>query len=239
MSSTDQPDRPDESAGAPVALGEDGGPDGGLGGGPGGGAASRAPSAWRRWLNKWARTLHVYTSMIALLAVLFFAFSGLTLNHPNWTLGDATNERTVEGVLPIPTKRSDGSVDFLAISEYMRSEYGVNGLVDSFDESAGEGSIAYRNAGYAADLFFTVETGRFTLNIEQQGWVGVMNDLHKGRHTRSTWNLVIDIVAVVLIVISLTGLVMQFFLRKRRRSALISAAVGVVVLIGLMLLTLR
>lgn len=201
--------------------------------------AGRTVSAWRRWLNKWARTVHVYTSMIALLAVLFFAFSGLTLNHPTWTLGDGTDTRKVEGTLPIPTTRDDGSVDFLSISEYVRSEYGVNGTVESFDEVNGEGTIAYKNAGYSADLFFAVDSGRFTLDIEQQGWVGVMNDLHKGRHTRSTWNLVIDIVAIVLIVISATGLVMQFFLRKRRRSALISAAIGVVVLVALMLITLR
>ena len=66
-----------------------------------------------------------------------------------------------------------------------------------------------------------------------------MNDLHKGRDANSTWKWVIDISAGFLVVISLTGLTMQFFLRKRRRSALIGAAVGGVVSIVLMYLTLR
>lgn len=194
---------------------------------------------WKRETNKWARTLHVYTSMIALLVVLFFALSGITLNHPTWTLGDGMNSTKETGTLPVQVTNSDGSVDFLAVSEYIRDTYNVSGHVDSYDVVNGQGSIAYKNAGYAADLFFDVATKKFELNIEQQGWVGVMNDLHKGRDTSSTWKWIIDISAIFLVLISITGLLMQFFLRKRRRSALISAAVGAVLIVVLMLVTLR
>ncbi len=31
-----------------------------------------------------ARTLHIYVSMALLLLMLFFAFTGITLNHPDW-----------------------------------------------------------------------------------------------------------------------------------------------------------
>lgn len=194
---------------------------------------------WKRETNKWARTLHVYTSMIALLVILFFGFSGLTLNHPTWTLGDKATSTKHTGTLPVQVTNSDGGTDFLAVSEYVRDTFGVTGHVDSYDVLNGEGSIAYKNPGYAADLFFDVSTKEFELTIEQQGWVGVMNDLHKGRDANSTWKWVIDISAIFLVVVSITGLLMQFFLRKRRRSALISAAVGAVLVVALMLLTLR
>jgi hypothetical protein len=39
---------------------------------------------------------------------------------------------------------------------------------------------------------------------------------------------VIDIIAILLIIISLSGLLLQFFLRKRRRSAYVTAGVGAV-----------
>ena len=65
---------------------------------------------WKRETHKWARNIHVYTSMIALLVVLFFGFSGITLNHPTWTLGDGVNSRKETGTLPIAVTRSDGSV---------------------------------------------------------------------------------------------------------------------------------
>ena len=192
----------------------------------------------KRGLHRWARVLHVYSSMIALVIVLFFGVSGITLNHPTWTFGDQVELTTESGILPVATTMEDGSVDFLTISEYVREEFGVTGSVNSFDLTNGEGSIAYKNPGYSADLFFDVETGEFELTIEQQGWVAVMNDLHKGRDTGTAWKWVIDISAGFLVVISLTGLVMQLFLRKRRRSALISSAVGALVVVGLIAYTL-
>ncbi|MEI7990948.1 MAG: PepSY-associated TM helix domain-containing protein [Actinomycetota bacterium] len=202
----------------------------------------RQPGPERRWkrdTNKWARVAHVYTSMVALLVVLFFGISGITLNHPTWTFGDDVNTRKETGTLPIPTRRDDGSVDFLSVSEYVRDEFGVSGQVSSFDVVNDEGSISYRNAGYLADLFFRVESRAFELTIEEQGWIGVMNDLHRGRDTRSQWKWVIDVAAVFLVVIALTGLVMQLFLRKRRRSALIGAVAGTVALVVLILITLN
>ena len=194
---------------------------------------------WKRNTHKWARNIHVYTSMIALLVVLFFGFSGITLNHPTWTLGDGVNSRKESGTLPVKVTTSEGNVDFLAVSEYIRETYDVAGHVDSYDVVNGKGSIAYKNPGYAADLFFDVTTAEFELRIDEQGWVGVMNDLHKGRDASSTWKWVIDISAAFLVVVSLTGLLMQFFLRKRRRSALISAVVGAAVALVLIFLTLR
>ncbi len=56
--------------------------------GPLRGARSNGPSTHvKRETHRWARLIHVYTSMIALLVVLFFAVTGLTLNHPEWTFG--------------------------------------------------------------------------------------------------------------------------------------------------------
>lgn len=193
----------------------------------------------KRDVHHWSRWLHVYTSMVAFVVVLFFAFTGLTLNHPQWTFGDDLNAATTTGQLEVEPTLDDGSVNYLGVSEYMRTRYGVVGQVDSFDVTNGQATIAYKNPGYAADVLFDVETGEFTLLVEQQGWVGVVNDLHKGRDTNTAWKWVIDISAVFLVVISLTGLVMQFFLRKRRVSGLTLAVVGGLATVVLTWLTLR
>lgn len=197
------------------------------------------PAGAGRGTQKWARTIHVYTSMVAFVIVLFFGVTGITLNHPTWTFGDGVDVTTESGNLPIATTMADGSVDFLSISEYVRDEYGVTGSVDSFDVTNGEGSIAYKNPGYSAELFFDVATGEFELTTEQQGWVAVMNDMHKGRDTGAAWKLVIDLAAGFLVVISLTGLVLQLFLRKRRRPALSAAVIGGLAVVGLVVVTLR
>ena len=50
--------------------------------------------------QKWSRIVHVYTSMFSLLIVLFFAITGVTLNHPNWTFGTKGNRVDTTGSLP-------------------------------------------------------------------------------------------------------------------------------------------
>ena len=204
-----------------------------------GGDGRSAAEKVKRDAHRWSRFIHVYTSMFALLIVLFFGLTGITLNHPQWTFGDEVDTSTVTGTLPFAVTLADGSVDYLSISELVREEYGVHGSVDSFDTTGGEASIAYKNAGYAADVFVDVESGEYEVTIEQQGWVAVLNDLHKGRDTGGGWKWVIDVAAGFLVLISITGLVMQFFLRKRRRSAFVSVGVGAIATIVLTWLTLR
>ncbi len=187
--------------------------------------------------RRWARWLHVYTSMIALLIVLFFGITGITLNHPDWTFGDATTRETVHGTLAAGPALDDGNVDWLAIAEELRSEYGVKGAVSDYALTGTEATISFVNPGYAADATLDVTDSSFDLTVEQQGFVAVMNDLHKGRDTASGWKWVIDVSAGFLVVISATGLVMQAYLRHRRRSAFIVAAIGGLVTLGLIWFT--
>jgi len=58
--------------------------------------------------------------------------------------------------------------------------------------------------------------------------VAVLNDLHKGRDSGPGWSLVIDVSAVFLTVVSLSGLVMLFFLKNKRvRGILVALGGGV------------
>jgi len=192
----------------------------------------------KRATNKWSRLIHVYTSMAALLLVLFFGITGITLNHPTWSIGDSSTSTTETGVLPMaPT--ANGTIDYLTVSEFARNELGVSGQVEGFDTTGTSASIRYRQPGYAADLTFSITNGDYELVTEQQGmfW-GVMNDLHKGRHAGTSWKWLIDIAGLLLVVISISGLVMQLFLRKRRTAALVVSGVGVVVMLILIWITL-
>ena len=164
--------------------------------------------------------------MFALLVVLFFGFTGVTLNHPDWDFGFAATETIVSGDLPDGWQQADGSVEFLTVSEFLRTEHSVSGEVTDFGETDIDAFVSYRGPGYAADVFLDLDTADYELSIRQQGWVGVFNDLHKGRDTVSSWNWLIDVSGIFLVVISITGLALQLLIRKRRRSALAVATAG-------------
>jgi uncharacterized protein len=224
----------------PVAVGRDTNDDAGPTSGPDG-VARRVERAQRRsrslrW-HRWSRTVHVYTSMVCLLVTLFFAVTGITLNHPDWTFGGGSNRTSAEGVLP-DTWRADDSIDWLRVAEYLRKEHALRGEVTDTRGDGTGGSLSFRGPGYGADITFDGE-GAYLLNVEAQGPLAVLNDLHKGRDSRSSWRWLIDVAGGLLVVISLTGLILQFFLRKRRRSALSSAIAGAGVLVVLGWLALR
>lgn len=200
------------------------------------GRRSSRRSASATW-QKWSRLIHAYTSMIALLIVLFFGVTGITLNHPTWTLGDDPTTTTTSGELGVDPTRN-GSVDFLAVSEFLRSKYAISAPVSDHQITGSQATISYRAPGYAADAGFDVDDGSYRLTIEEQGYVGVLNDLHKGRDSSGLWKWVIDISAGFLVVIALSGLMLQLVLKRRRRSAVIVAVVGGIVGVVLMFATL-
>jgi uncharacterized protein len=182
-------------------------------------------------VQKWSRWIHVYTSMICLLLVLFFSLTGITLNHPTW--GAKTHRSTASGIMPAAW-RPGPTVDWFVASEHLRSANGVTGLVSDTRSEGGESSITFKGPGLTATATIDDATGTYNLDTEAEGLVGVMNDIHKGRNTTSSWKWVIDVIAGFLVLISLSGLLLQFFLKKRRTSAYVTAGVGVV--IGLILM---
>jgi uncharacterized protein len=172
-------------------------------------------------LNRWSRTFHVYVSMGCMLIVAFFALTGLTLNHPTWSLGPTTTT-TKHGSVPAGAI-SGTTPDFLAISEYARNSFGVTGQVKDYGTNGDVGHIDYAGPGYSASVTFSLSDGSLAVTVTQGDLLAILNDVHKGRDTTSSWSWVIDASAVLLLVVSVTGLGIQIFQRKRRQSALITA----------------
>jgi uncharacterized protein len=188
--------------------------------------------------QRWSRLLHVYLSMIAFAVVLFFAITGVTLNHPEWTLGFGPTRTIRTGTLPAAAVQN-GTVDWFTVSEYLRSAEDVRGSVADTRADDLEASIVFKGPAYEADATVRLADRSYTLTVESQGFLALVNDLHKGRDTRSSWRWLIDASGGFLAFVSFTGLTLQFFLRKRRRSAFVSAAIGTVVMVALIVVAIQ
>ena len=182
--------------------------------------------------SRWMRTFHVYISMISMLIVAFFAFTGLTLNHPTWSLG-STKTTVKQGTVPSGAIEN-GNVDYLAIAEYARSDFGVSGHVTDYGVEGTSGNIDFAGPGYSASVTFSTTDSTMTVSTTQSDLLAVLNDVHKGRDTDSSWSWVIDASAILLLAVTVTGIGIQLFQRKRRRSALITAGSLSVVTLVLM-----
>jgi hypothetical protein len=183
--------------------------------------------AWRRRVAKVSRWLHIYGSMASLAVVLFFAVTGITLNHQDWF---ASQQVTVErhGLInpsSLKTAAPDG-VDKLQVVESLRSGAGVRGALSDFRIDAGQCELAFKAPGYEASALVDRKTGRFDVTETRMGFAAVINDLHKGRDTGAVWKAAIDVSAVLLMFISLTGLILLYFVHKYRLAGIILVGAG-------------
>ena len=193
--------------------------------------------------------LHIYLSMFGLATVLFFSVTGITLNHPDWFFGESQRLIQDEGQLNLGWVRvsapessagegadPSGPVAKLEVVEHLRKVHGVRGALADFRVDPTECTVSFKGPGYAADAFIDRDTGHYNLTETHHGFIAVINDLHKGRDTGPVWSVVIDVSAVVLTIISLTGLTLLFYLKLRRRPGLVVILVGTIVIVAICLL---
>ena len=185
----------------------------------------------RRVVASSARFLHLYLSMISFAVVLFFAATGLTLNHADWF---ASQQKTIlhhgtapKAMLGTAGAQGDAGVDKLGLVEMLRAQ-GIHGAVDDVRVDDSQIEISFKAPGYSADAFIDRDSGKYDLTETVNGFVAVMNDLHKGRDTGKAWSWVIDVSAGLLVLVSLTGLVLIWFMHKRRVMGLLLAAAGAI-----------
>jgi hypothetical protein len=174
-----------------------------------------------------SRWLHIYLSMVSFGIVLFFAATGLTLNHPEWFAGREQTTR-YQGVVPAtllhPTPGSQP--DKLAIAELLRKNHKIAGAVSDFRVDDSQIAISFKGPGYTADAFIDPATGAYDLNETRSGFLAVINDLHRGQATGKVWSAIIDASAILLTLVSLTGLILIWFVHKRRTAGLTLAGLG-------------
>jgi hypothetical protein len=194
----------------------------------GGSRFAKHPRPLRLRIHSLLRWLHIYTSMVSLVAVLFFAATGVTLNHPDWLAAESTRE--LQGTLPATWKTATG-VDWLVVDEYLRTTQGVHGTVSDHSADNDQASITFKAPGYGADCFIKVADGTYRMTISYQGAIGVLNDLHRGRDAGRSWGWMIDAIGYFLVFLSLTGLGLLWYLKKVRLKGFATLVAGGALLI--------
>jgi len=180
--------------------------------------------AWKRQTAVMARWLHIYLSMVSFGILLFFAVTGLTLNHAEF-FNDQVRTAQVKGKIDLKWIKD---LDKLQIVEHLRNVDHVKSALTDFHVDDAQLSVSFKGPGYTADAFIDRATGNYDLTIARMGIVAVLNDLHKGRDTGEAWSTIIDISAGLMTLVSLTGLVLIFFLQKRRMAGLVAVGIGAV-----------
>jgi hypothetical protein len=183
----------------------------------------------RQSLLRGLRSVHIYASLLGFVLALFFGVTGFMLNHDEWFELEATRDVRAEGSLP--TAALD-PLDRLAVVEYLRAEHGVRGGLSSFEVDPGELRLRFARPGDETDVMIDRRDGAIRLERELSGLAATLTELHKGDRSGSLGGLLIDLAAILLVLISLSGFLLWISLPKRRKLG-IAALVFALGLLGI------
>ena len=203
-------------------------------------AGQPARAWWLKTLYRW----HWISSAIALLGMLLFAATGLTLNHaariearpvvvdrkaqlPADLLAaqaPAAGDRKHDAPLPAP------------LAGWVSRALQVDVRDRSAEWSPDEIYVSMPRPGGEAWVRIDRASGEAEFEDTDRGWVSYLNDLHKGRNAGTAWSWFIDAFAVACLVFTLTGLVILQMHAGNRPATWPLVGLGVVVPVLLALL---
>ena len=191
-------------------------------------------STWVRTGFAYARLIHIYISTLLFGLVIFFCITGITLNHRWYGPSTVTNERVI---LLSPTQITAWSLrkketepwnpNLNRIHTYFKEQLNFpNTHSIDLDNEAREIILEFKvPAGFATAIISEPEA-KVYLDTEQGEVLGILNDLHKGRHSGTVWFWLIDISAALMTLFAITGMVIIFQGKKNRRSGILLAVLG-------------
>lgn len=180
----------------------------------------------RRLLRKWSRTFHIYLSMLGLLGVLFFAATGLMLNHAEMFGLSEPRVRKMEGAFPPKLLKEP---DKFAVVEKLRKDFGVTGAVDSFETEDDRITVIFKSPARRAQAVIDRQKGRAEVTLESRGSAARVAELHRGVEAGSAWRLVIDAIAAIQVISAVTGVLLWCLVPRWRPLGLAALAVCAVV----------
>lgn len=197
-------------------------------------AARKRKAFWTKQFYLW----HWVSSALCLASMIFFAFTGITLNHAaDIPAKPVVNERKLTlppGLLSAVALAEGAETEKKAplpapVAEWLGKELRQKVADRPADWSEFEIYLSLPRPGGDAWLTIDRESGAVTHELTRRGVISYLNDLHKGRHTGRGWAWFLDIFSVACIIFSLTGLGLLWVHARRRPSTWPVVAAGVLV----------
>lgn len=168
---------------------------------------------WLKTLHQW----HWISSAVALIGILLFSFTGITLNHvaqldTEPSIVNRTAQLPAMLQAQLLTLGTQYEVDQLApampkaLQDWLDETLSVD-ISNSLPEwSDRELYLSMQRPGGDAWLSISLRNGGVKYQNTDRGWIAYLNDLHKGRYTGTVWSWFIDLIAVACVLFSITGL---------------------------------
>jgi len=182
-----------------------------------------------RVIAHWALLVHIYVSMAGFTLALLFGATGLTLNHEDFGL---SSPRVTRAEIMLD-KNIVENADRAKLEQCLQQKLGITTPSTDYHDDPDQIQITFAAPGARTIVTINRANGRAEVEKENRGFLGKLNDLHKGLDAGKVWSWTIDVAAILLVISSLTGMVTLVALRARRRSGFAVGALGVLTVLAI------
>lgn len=167
----------------------------------------------------------MYSSAAMFTTLLFFCVTGITLNH-SWYGNNRTQEHSETFTLPPELLQSltiendaEWQPELDPLLDYVRQKYGLTKPKQiDIESDIQEVVLEYVAPAGHLSVIASVSDAELYVDYRRGSTLGILNDLHKGRYAGNFWSVLIDVVAGLIILFSISGFII-IFQNKRRRKA--------------------
>ncbi len=182
------------------------------------------------------RMLHAYLSAFAFLTLIFFAGTGLLINHPNWIPAKPRETEVRLAVPPAALAASAKAADpAAALAATVAKFTPLVGAYRSGDIVDGQADLRFEGAKGSSTVMVDLKTGETQATIDRARGLAIVGDLHRGKNAGAVWQAAIDASAILVLALSMIGYVLFFSLRFRLRTSLILTAGSLAVMLAIYL----
>lgn len=165
------------------------------------------------------RQWHWISAAFALVGMLLFSITGITLNHaadikttPDVQLLEVELPTTLVSRLKKQAEQaieSDQTSVPTALKTWLSQVHSIQvSSAAKAEWSEDELYIVQAGPGFDAWLAVDFYSNQLTYESTNRGWIAYFNDLHKGRDTGFVWGWFIDFFAVICVIFCLSGLIL-------------------------------
>lgn len=160
---------------------------------------------------------------------MFFALTGLLLNHPEW-FENAPPEQKQTLPLSASLKQAISQQEnpTQLILNQVRQQALVTGRFQSSEVLEDEISLRLASPAGTTDIWIDKLGNQIEITRKPANVAGLINDLHRGKQTSTSWRWFIDIAAIIIMLLSIAGYILFFMQAQRLISHLLMTLFSIV-----------
>lgn len=186
------------------------------------------------------RKLHIHLGLFLLLFIWLFFASGLLLNHGGWSFTKFYENRKVNTFNFVISKAVLPDDDELV--KQVKEKLNIDGEVSDLKRDTASIDLRISSPGLIHDIHIDSKSGYGIMKLTKYDFWGKLMTLHSfngmdkndpsvapNRIITKLWRIMMDITAIILIILCLSGWLMWFNVRKEYKPGYIFLVAGLIV----------